>query len=54
MANKQFGQKDEQSGKQQQQQQGNLGQKDAREETKKESELSQMGETSRDANRSQK
>jgi hypothetical protein len=53
MANKQFGQKDEQSGKQQQQQ-GNLGQKDAREEAKKESELSQMGETSRDANRSQK
>jgi hypothetical protein len=53
MANKQFGQKDERSGKQQQQQ-GNLGQKEAREETKKESELSQMGETSRDPNRSQK
>jgi hypothetical protein len=52
MGNKQFGQKDEQSDKQQQQ--GNLGQKDARQETKKESELSQMGETSRDANRSQK
>jgi hypothetical protein len=52
MADKQMGQKHERN--QPQQQQGNLGQKDAREEKKKESDLSQMGETSRNADRSQK
>jgi hypothetical protein len=52
MADKQMGQKDERN--QQQQQQGNLGQKEARDEKKKQSDLSHMGETSRDSDRSQK
>jgi hypothetical protein len=50
MAGKQFGQKDKRSGKQQQQE-GNLGQKEARREKVKEAELSRMGEMSRDDER---
>ena len=48
MAGKQFGEKDERSGMQQE---GNLGQKEARQEKKKESDLSHMGEKSREADR---
>jgi hypothetical protein len=59
MAGKQFGQKDERSSKQQQQgqkdersgkqqqQEANLGQNEARQEKKKESDLSHMGDMSR-------
>jgi hypothetical protein len=47
MAGKQLGQKDKRSGKQQQQE-ANLGQKEARREKHKEAELSRMGETPRD------
>jgi hypothetical protein len=47
MAGKQFGQKDKRSAKQQQQE-GNLGQKEARGEKEKEAKLSRMGEMSRD------
>jgi hypothetical protein len=47
MAGKQLGQKDKRSGKQQQQE-ANLGQKEARREKDKEAELSRMGETPRD------
>ena len=47
MAGKQFEQKDKRSGKQQQQE-GNLGQKEARREKEKEAKLSRMGEMSRD------
>jgi hypothetical protein len=47
MATKQLGQKDKRSGKQQQQE-ANLGQKEARREKHKEAELSRMGETPRD------
>ena len=51
MAGKQFGQKDKRSGKQQEQE-GNLGQKEARaREKEKEAELSRMGEMSRDDER---
>ena len=46
MANKQFGQKD----KPKKQQEGNLGQNEARQERDKENELSQMGELSRQDN----
>jgi len=46
MAGKQLGQKDKRSGKQQQQE-ANLGQKEARREKDKEAELSRMGETPR-------
>jgi hypothetical protein len=49
MAGKQFGQKDKRSGKQQQE--GNLGQKEARREKEKEAKLSRMGEISRDDER---
>ena len=45
MPNKQMGQK-ERSGKQKQQQQGNFGQTEAREQKEKETQLSHMGETS--------
>jgi hypothetical protein len=47
MAGKQFGQKDKRSGKQQQQE-ANLGQKEARREKDKEAKLSRMGEMSRE------
>jgi hypothetical protein len=50
MAGKQFGQKDKRSGKQQQQE-ANLGQKQARREKDKEAKLSRMGEMSRDDER---
>ena len=50
MANKQFGQKD----KPKKQQEGNLGQNEARQERDKENELSQMGEMSREANENKK
>jgi hypothetical protein len=50
MAGKQFEQKDKRSGKQQQQE-GNLGQKEARREKDKELERSRMGEMSRDDER---
>jgi hypothetical protein len=50
MAGKQFRQKDKRSGKQQQQE-ANLGQKEARREKDKEAELSRMGEMSRDHER---
>jgi hypothetical protein len=50
MAGKQLGQKDKRSGKQQQQE-ANLGQKEARREKDKEAELSRMGETPRDDER---
>ena len=49
MAGKQFGQKDKRSGKQQQE--GNLGQNEARREKEKEAKLSRMGEISRDDER---
>jgi hypothetical protein len=49
MAGKQFRQKDKPSGKQQQE--ANLGQKEARREKDKEAELSRMGEMSRDGER---
>jgi hypothetical protein len=49
MAGKQFRQKDKRSGKQQQE--ANLGQKEARREKDKEAELSRMGEMSRDDER---
>jgi hypothetical protein len=47
MAGKQFGQKDKRSGKQQQQE-ANLGQKEARRQKDKEAKLSRMGEMSRE------
>jgi len=50
MAGKQLGEKDKRSGKQQQQE-ANLGQKEARREKDKEAELSRMGEMSRDDER---
>ena len=50
MAGKQFGQKNKRSGKQQQQE-GNLGQKEARREKDKEAELSRMGQMSRNDER---
>ena len=50
MAGKQFGQKDKRSGKQQEQE-GNLDQKEARREKEKEAKLSRMGEMSRDDER---
>jgi hypothetical protein len=50
MAGKQLGQKDKRAGKQQQQE-ANLGQKEARQEKDKEAELTRMGETSRDDER---
>jgi len=52
MAGKQMGQNDR-SGKRQQQQEANLGQKEARQDKKKESELSHMGEMTRDADKEQ-
>jgi len=49
MAGKQFGQAHDRSGnKKQDQQKGNLGQKEARQEREKEHDLSHMGEMSRD------
>ena len=48
MTAKQFGQKDKRPEKQQQQE-GNLGQKEARLEQEKQSELSRMGETPRES-----
>ena len=53
MAGKQMGEKDERSGKQQEQQ-GNLGQKEARQEKKKDQDLSHMGEMTRENQRSGK
>jgi hypothetical protein len=50
MAGKQFGQKNKRSGKQQQQE-GNLGQKEVRREKDKEAELSRMGQMSRNDER---
>jgi hypothetical protein len=50
MPGKQFGQKDKRSDKQQQQE-ANLGQKEARREKDKEAKLSRMGEMSHDDER---
>jgi hypothetical protein len=50
MAGKQFGQKNKRSGKQQQQE-GNLGQKEVRREKDKEAEPSRMGQMSRNDER---
>jgi hypothetical protein len=54
MAGKQMGQKHERSGKEKQQQQGNFGQDEARKQQQKESELSHMGEMSREGERDDK
>jgi hypothetical protein len=53
MTAKQFGQKDKHPEKQQQQE-GNLGQREARLEKEKQSELSHMGETSRESDAKRK
>jgi hypothetical protein len=54
MAGKQMGQKHEQSGKQKQDKQGNFGQDEARQQRDKESELSHMGEMTRERERQDK